>query len=54
MTYKQPPQDLSIDPFYSAINQTWLKQAIENYESGKSKPIKKSMEELESIAEDDA
>lgn len=48
------PLDLSIDPFYSAINQARLKQAIENYESGKSEPIKKSMEELERMAEDDA
>ena len=48
------PLDLSIDPFYSAINQARLKRAIENYESGKSEPIKKSMEELERMAEDDA
>lgn len=48
------PLDLSIDSFYSAINQARLKQAIENYESGKSEPIKKSMEELERMAEDDA
>ena len=46
------PLDLSIDSFYSAINQARLKQAIENYESGKSEPIKKSMEELERMAED--
>ena len=46
------PLDLSIDPFYSAINQARLKRAIENYESGKSEPIKKSMEELERMAED--
>lgn len=48
------PLDLSIDPFYSAANQSRLKRAIENYESGKSEPIKKSVEELERIAEDDA
>lgn len=46
------PLDLSIDPFYSAANQSKLKQAIENYESGRSEPIKKSMEELERMAED--
>lgn len=46
------PLDLSIDPFYSAANQSRLKQAIENYESGRSEPIKKSMEELERMAED--
>ena len=48
------PLDLSIDPFYSAANQSRLKRAIEIYESGKSEPIKKSVEELERMAEDDA
>lgn len=46
------PLDLSIDPFYSAANQSRLKRTIENYESGKSEPVKKSVEELERIAED--
>ncbi len=46
------PLDLSVDPFYSAANQARLKRTIENYESGKSAPIKKSLEELERIAED--
>ena len=46
------PLDLSIDPFYSAANQSRLKQAIENYESGRSEPIKKSVEDLERMAED--
>ena len=46
------PLDLSIDPFYSAANQSRLKRTIENYESGKSEPVKKSIEELERIAED--
>ena len=46
------PLDLSIDPFYSTANQSRLKQAIENYESGRSEPIKKSLEELERMAED--
>ena len=48
------PLYLSIDHFYSATNQARLKRAIENYESGKSEPIKKSVEELERMAEDDA
>lgn len=48
------PLDLSIDSFYSAANQSRLKRTIENYESGKSEPIKKSVEELERMAEDDA
>lgn len=48
------PLDLRVDPFYSSANQARLKQAIENYESGKSELIKKSAEELERMAEDDA
>ena len=48
------PLDLSIDPFYSPANQSRLKRAIESYEYGKSAPIKKSVEELERMAEDDA
>ena len=46
------PLDLSINPFYSAANQSRLKRTIENYESGKSEPIKKSVEDLERITED--
>lgn len=46
------PLDLTIDPFYSRENQERLSRAIENYESGCSSPIQKSMEELERIAED--
>lgn len=46
------PLDLSIDPFYSAANQSRLKRTIENYESGKSEPIKKSVEDLERTTED--
>ena len=46
------PLDLSIDPFYSAANQSRLKRTIENYESGKSEPIKKSVQDLERITED--
>ena len=46
------PLDLSIHPFYSAANQARLKQAIEGYESGRSVPIKKSLEELEGMAGD--
>lgn len=48
------PLDLSIDPFYSAKNQTRLKRAIEDYESGKSAQIKRSIEDLERMTEDDA
>ena len=41
------PFDLRIaDPFYSADNQARLRKTIENYTSGASKPITKTMEEL--------
>jgi DNA-damage-inducible protein J len=41
------PFDLRVsDPFYSAKNQARLKKTIDNYTSGKSKPMKKTMEEL--------
>ena len=46
------PLDLSLDPFYSPENQTRLKQAIDRYESGEAAPVKKSIEELERMAED--
>ena len=41
------PFDLRLtDPFYSAENQTKLRKTIENYTSGASKPITKTIEEL--------
>ena len=46
------PLDLSIDPFYSPVNQARLKQAIENYESGRSVPVQKTLDELERMTED--
>ncbi len=46
------PLDLSIDPFYSAANQARLARAIGEYESGKAALIKKSVTELEEMAED--
>lgn len=46
------PLDLSVDPFYSATNQARLKRTIDEYESGRSVPIKKSVEELERMSED--
>ena len=46
------PLDLSIDPFYSPANQARLKRTIDRYESGEIVPIKKSLEELERMAED--
>ncbi len=49
---KRLPLDLSLDPFYSAANQARLKRTIENYESGKSTLIKKTVENLERMAEE--
>lgn len=46
------PLDLSVDPFYSATNQARLRRTIDEYESGRSVPIKKSVEELERMSED--
>jgi len=41
------PFDLRIsDPFYSAENQSRLRKTIENYASGVSKPMKKTMKKL--------
>jgi hypothetical protein len=43
--------DLRIsDPFYSSENQAHLQRAIADYENGKSKPIIKTMAELEEMA----
>lgn len=47
------PLELSLDPFYSKTNQRRLRQSIENYESGKSAPVVKTMKELEAMAADD-
>lgn len=44
------PFDLRIDPFYSAENQKHLQKSIGDYETGKSKPIVKTMGELEEMA----
>lgn len=44
------PFDMRIDPFYSAENQARLQKAISDYESGKSKPVVKTMAELEDMA----
>jgi DNA-damage-inducible protein J len=44
------PFDLRIDdPFYSAENQARLMKTIDNYKSGKSRPIVKTMEELKEL-----
>jgi antitoxin component of RelBE/YafQ-DinJ toxin-antitoxin module len=39
-----------LDPFFSAENQKRLQETLENYTSGKSKPVKKTLQELEAMA----
>ena len=43
------PFDLHIDPFYSTENQAYLLKAIGDYEDGISKPVVKTMDELEEM-----
>ena len=43
------PFELRIDPFFSGVNQEYLKKSINDYETGKSKPVIKSFEELEAL-----
>ncbi|MDR1445993.1 MAG: type II toxin-antitoxin system RelB/DinJ family antitoxin [Treponema sp.] len=40
------------DPFFSAENQKRLQETLENYASGKSKPVKKTLQELEAMADE--
>lgn len=44
------PLDLSIDPFYSSVNQAILSKSIAEYEAGRAKTVTKTLEELEAIA----
>jgi len=44
------PFELRVDPFYSAENQAYLQKAISDYEAGKSKPVVKTMTELEEMS----
>lgn len=46
------PFDLKIDPFYSSGNQAHIKKAVADYESGNSKPVIKTMDELEAMADE--
>lgn len=46
------PFDLRLDPFYSAENQAHLQKAIRDYEAGKSKPVVKTMDELQDMADE--
>lgn len=47
------PIDLSIDPFYSAINQSILSRAIAEYEAGRTQGVKADVNKLEAMAEDE-
>jgi DNA-damage-inducible protein J len=58
MFYKQVvryggiPFELRVqDPFYSAGNQKRLQETLDNYTSGRSKPVKKTLRELEAAAD---
>jgi DNA-damage-inducible protein J len=39
------------DPFFSAENQKRLQETLENYNAGKGKPVKKTLHELEEMAD---
>lgn len=43
------PLDLSLDPFYSKGNQEELERRIARYQAGQSRPISKTLEELEGM-----
>jgi antitoxin component of RelBE/YafQ-DinJ toxin-antitoxin module len=46
------PFELRItDPFYSGENQKRLATTLENYTSGKSRPVHKTLSELEKLAD---
>lgn len=44
------PFEIYADPFYSESNIRHLSQSIANYESGKTNPIIKTIQELEDMA----
>ena len=44
------PLDLSIDPFYSSVNQAVLSKRIAEYEAGRAKTVAKTLDELETLA----
>lgn len=46
------PLDLSLDPFYARPNMRRLERTISRYHAGQSKPIAKTLEELEGMEED--
>ena len=46
------PFELTTEPFYSASNQRRLEKAIAAYEAGKTKPVMKSIADLEKMADE--
>ena len=46
------PLDLSVDPFYSAVNQAVLNRRIAEYEAGRGEMVRKSLTQLEEMTED--
>lgn len=51
ISYGGIPFELRVDPFYNRENQKHLERVINDYESGKSKLIHKTMEDLEDVGE---
>lgn len=47
------PFEITGDPFYSETNQAHLHKAISDFESGKTTPIVKTMQELEAMEADE-
>ena len=49
ISYGGIPFEMKIDPFYSGENMDHLEKIIHDYESGKSRTVPKSIEELEAM-----
>jgi len=51
--YRGIPFELRVsEPFYSEENQAHIQKAINDYETGKSKPVVKTFAELEDMADE--
>ncbi len=46
------PFALTVDPFYSDANQSFLEKTISSYEAGAVKPVRRSLAELEEMTGD--
>lgn len=51
ISYGGIPFELRVDPFYNKENQAYLERVINNYNSGKSQLIRRTLEELEDMDE---